>query len=202
MHVSASQHRLHAACHTVQSSSVESSRVLPLGTSNSKLNRPPSRLDPKSCGLAKRCHLVIDPVESSSSHVRTMSVCPETLPTTPSGQRCHKNNLATELFARRNQSATMSSPVPSHDNDSARRPAASSRFPTAPSVMTMNGHFAAVGDAPTKAQYEHGIQVIDEEKEFKYAPLTPPRRVPLLIVTLQLRPQHLSPTDADGASRI
>jgi hypothetical protein len=32
----------------------------------------------------------------------------------------------------------------------------------------MNGHFAGVGDAPTKEQYEHGIQVIDEEKEFKY----------------------------------
>ncbi|KAK2624315.1 hypothetical protein QTJ16_006265 [Diplocarpon rosae] len=48
----------------------------------------------------------------------------------------------------------------------ARRPSAASRFPTAPSVMTMNGHFAAVGDAPTKEQYEHGIQVIDEEKEF------------------------------------
>lgn len=34
--------------------------------------------------------------------------------------------------------------------------------------MTMNGHFAGVGDAPTKEQYEHGIQVIDEDKEFKY----------------------------------
>jgi hypothetical protein len=34
--------------------------------------------------------------------------------------------------------------------------------------MTMNGHFAGVVDAPTKEQYEHGIQVIDEEKEFKY----------------------------------
>ncbi|KAI0455984.1 RHD3/Sey1 [Xylaria acuta] len=30
----------------------------------------------------------------------------------------------------------------------------------------MNGHFAAVGDAPTKAQYEHGVQVVDEDKEF------------------------------------
>jgi hypothetical protein len=34
--------------------------------------------------------------------------------------------------------------------------------------MTMNGHFASVGDASTKQQYDHGIQVIDEEKEFKY----------------------------------
>lgn len=32
----------------------------------------------------------------------------------------------------------------------------------------MNGHFAAVGDAPTEAHYDHGVQVIDEEKEFKY----------------------------------
>ncbi|KAG0647801.1 sey1 [Hyphodiscus hymeniophilus] len=47
-----------------------------------------------------------------------------------------------------------------------RRPSTASRFPTAPSVMTMNGHFANVGDAPTKEQYEHGIQVINEEKEF------------------------------------
>ncbi|KAJ8107305.1 hypothetical protein ONZ43_g6776 [Nemania bipapillata] len=31
----------------------------------------------------------------------------------------------------------------------------------------MNGHFAAVGDAPTTAQYGHGVQVIDEDKEFK-----------------------------------
>ncbi|KAI8630863.1 RHD3/Sey1 [Xylariaceae sp. FL1651] len=30
----------------------------------------------------------------------------------------------------------------------------------------MNGHFAAVGDAPTKAHYEHGVQVVDEDKEF------------------------------------
>jgi hypothetical protein len=33
----------------------------------------------------------------------------------------------------------------------------------------MNGHFAAVGDASTKQHYEHGIQVVDEDKEFKYA---------------------------------
>ena len=50
---------------------------------------------------------------------------------------------------------------------SANRPQAGNRHTTAPSVMTMNGHFAAVGDAPQSQQYEHGIQVIDEEKEFK-----------------------------------
>jgi hypothetical protein len=31
----------------------------------------------------------------------------------------------------------------------------------------MNGHFAAVGESPTARQYEHGIQVIDEDKQFK-----------------------------------
>ena len=33
----------------------------------------------------------------------------------------------------------------------------------------MNGHFAAVGDDGPAAQqqYEHGIQVIDDEKAFK-----------------------------------
>ncbi|KUI60618.1 Protein SEY1 [Cytospora mali] len=30
----------------------------------------------------------------------------------------------------------------------------------------MNGHFAAVGDAPTAQQYEHGIQVVDEDKQY------------------------------------
>jgi hypothetical protein len=31
----------------------------------------------------------------------------------------------------------------------------------------MNGHFAAVGDSPSAGSYEHGVQVIDEDKEFK-----------------------------------
>ncbi|EGR52074.1 uncharacterized protein TRIREDRAFT_75012 [Trichoderma reesei QM6a] len=30
----------------------------------------------------------------------------------------------------------------------------------------MNGHFSAVGDQPANGHYEHGCQVIDEEKEF------------------------------------
>ncbi|KAI9807501.1 MAG: Dynamin-like GTPase that mediates homotypic ER fusion [Sarcosagium campestre] len=47
------------------------------------------------------------------------------------------------------------------------RPSASSRHPTAPSVLTVNGHFASVaGDAPTREQYGRGIQVIDGDKEF------------------------------------
>lgn len=32
--------------------------------------------------------------------------------------------------------------------------------------MTTNGHFAPVGAEPTREQFEHGVQVIDEEKEF------------------------------------
>lgn len=32
----------------------------------------------------------------------------------------------------------------------------------------MNGHFSAVGDQPANGNYEHGCQVVDEEKEFKY----------------------------------
>jgi light-regulated signal transduction histidine kinase (bacteriophytochrome) len=65
--------------------------------------------------------------------------------------------------------ANMSSQTPATTNGSSRRLSAASRFPTAPAVVTMNGHFASVGEAPSKEQYEHGIQVIDEEKEFKHA---------------------------------
>jgi hypothetical protein len=56
-----------------------------------------------------------------------------------------------------------SSQTKGHEN---RRPSAAARHTTAPSVLTMNGHMAGVG-APTREQYEHGIQVIDDEKEFK-----------------------------------
>ena len=34
--------------------------------------------------------------------------------------------------------------------------------------MSVNGHFANMGEKPTKEQYEHGIQVINENQEFKY----------------------------------
>ncbi|MCJ1348755.1 Dynamin-like GTPase that mediates homotypic ER fusion [Peltigera leucophlebia] len=46
------------------------------------------------------------------------------------------------------------------------RPPVSNRHPTAPSVMTVNGHFANVGQKATKEQFEHGIQVINENQEF------------------------------------
>ncbi|KAL8664199.1 MAG: hypothetical protein Q9202_003277 [Teloschistes flavicans] len=49
------------------------------------------------------------------------------------------------------------------------RPPSNPRHPTAPSVMTVNGHFANVGEKATKEQYEHGIQVINEDQEFNHA---------------------------------
>ncbi|KAJ5832143.1 Protein sey1 [Penicillium riverlandense] len=51
------------------------------------------------------------------------------------------------------------------------RPSSLGRSPTAPPVMA-NGHFAAVGDHNDMASYEHGVQVVDENKEFKYALLS------------------------------
>ena len=44
-----------------------------------------------------------------------------------------------------------------------RRPSAGGRGITAPSVMTMNGHFAGTGEDP---DFEHGVQIIDEDKNF------------------------------------
>lgn len=40
------------------------------------------------------------------------------------------------------------------------------KHPSAPSLM-MNAHFASVGEDASKEAYEHGIQVIDEDKLFK-----------------------------------
>ena len=35
--------------------------------------------------------------------------------------------------------------------------------------MATNGHFAPIGsDSSDKTTYEHGVQVIDENKEYKY----------------------------------
>ena len=47
-----------------------------------------------------------------------------------------------------------------------RRPS-SARHPTAPAAMAVNGHFANMGETATKEQYEHGIQVINEDQSFK-----------------------------------
>lgn len=60
------------------------------------------------------------------------------------------------------------------------RPRAGSRSLTAPSKMSVNGHFASVGDNREVVDYEHGVQVIDEDKEFKYGlpPLIAGRNCP------------------------
>ncbi|KKY29264.1 putative protein sey1 [Phaeomoniella chlamydospora] len=46
------------------------------------------------------------------------------------------------------------------------RPGNANRSLTAPDVMAVNGHFASVGQNGKAAGFEHGIQVIDEDKEF------------------------------------
>ena len=50
------------------------------------------------------------------------------------------------------------------------------RANTAPNRMAVNGHFASAGQNGT-ANFEHGVQVIDEEKEFKYVATPPPRHL-------------------------
>lgn len=52
-------------------------------------------------------------------------------------------------------------------NGSPRRPSGATRQTTAPSALAVNGHFAGTNGA-SKEQYEHGVQVIDAEKNFKY----------------------------------
>ena len=63
-----------------------------------------------------------------------------------------------------------SSPKMAVATDSPARPSANIRHPTAPSVLTMNGHFAAVGEKPTEEQFEHGAQIISEDQQFKSRP--------------------------------
>lgn len=36
--------------------------------------------------------------------------------------------------------------------------------------MAANGHVDSIGDHNSTAAYEHGVQVVDEEKQFKYVP--------------------------------
>ena len=47
----------------------------------------------------------------------------------------------------------------------------------------MNGHFSAVGEAPGAGSYEHGVQVIVADKEFKYVERTIPLSASLFIMT-------------------
>lgn len=40
------------------------------------------------------------------------------------------------------------------------------------STGSVNDHFAPIGAGATPEQYEHGIQVIDEDKQFKFVCLS------------------------------
>lgn len=68
-------------------------------------------------------------------------------------------HIPTKKFGER---AIMSSTL-SPTSPSGRRPTGPNRHPTAPERI-MNGHFSGVGD--TAADFEHGVQLISEDKEF------------------------------------
>ncbi|KAJ9262721.1 hypothetical protein DTO195F2_3442 [Paecilomyces variotii] len=46
------------------------------------------------------------------------------------------------------------------------RPLVANRSSTAPTVIGTNGHMASVGNSNDTTTYEHGVQVVDEQKEF------------------------------------
>ena len=60
----------------------------------------------------------------------------------------------------------MAAMSPSQSGSVARR-TTMSRALTAPDKMAINGHFASAGQNGS-ANFENGVQVVDEEKEFKY----------------------------------
>ena len=65
-------------------------------------------------------------------------------------------------------SPTALSPVSSQSSTlSPTRRGTVNRSLTAPDKMNVNGHFASAGQNGN-ADFEHGIQIIDEDKEFKY----------------------------------
>lgn len=61
---------------------------------------------------------------------------------------------------------TTKSPVGSPIAKLKSRPSMNIRSATAPDYMAVNGHFASQGQNG-HANFEHGVQVIDEDKEFK-----------------------------------
>jgi hypothetical protein len=76
-------------------------------------------------------------------------------------------------FSPMMSSPTVLSPVSSQSSTvSPARRGTINRSMTAPDKMNVNGHFASAGQNG-KADFEHGIQVIDEDKEFKYATKEP-----------------------------
>ncbi|KIV92237.1 protein SEY1 [Exophiala mesophila] len=59
----------------------------------------------------------------------------------------------------------LQSPPPVSSNNSTLRPSHVNRAYTAPDKMSVNGHFASAGQNGT-ANFDNGVQVIDEDKEF------------------------------------
>ena len=55
----------------------------------------------------------------------------------------------------------------SHSTPNTTTRPSNARHPTAPSIMSANGHFAGK-EANSEDAYEHGVQVIDGDKHFKY----------------------------------
>lgn len=68
-----------------------------------------------------------------------------------------RHNIHTE------RSTDMATLRPPSSNGDSRRPPGAARGLTAPSVLTMNGHFAGTGEDP---DFEHGVQIVDQEKNF------------------------------------
>lgn len=62
--------------------------------------------------------------------------------------------------------STLTPPPTQATKDSHPKRLVVNRSVTAPETMSVNGHFASVGENGS-ANFEHGVQVIDEDKEFK-----------------------------------
>lgn len=87
--------------------------------------------------------------------------------------------------------STLSPPQsPVSSTPSSQRPVPANRAYTAPDKMSVNGHFASVGQNGT-ANFDNGVQVVDEDKDFKYVSCTQSSATvakPLLTIYLQPRP--------------
>lgn len=82
------------------------------------------------------------------------------------------------------------SPSPHQRAEGPRRPS-NTRHGTAPPKI-MNGNFANIGEKPTAENYEHGIQVINEDQEFKYELLSSTRELNADSVPSPTLPNYLS----------
>lgn len=93
----------------------------------------------KGCALASKCH-----------HTTSISISF----TVTQPFRTSRSQLVAHSHLTISRSMASLSPRPSNGT----------RHPTAPTVMTMNGHIASVGETATS--FEHGVQIIDSDKTF------------------------------------